>query len=99
MPIVDISIESNHPVFAGHFPQRPIVPGVLLLARTLREIETKTELKFAGIPAVKFLSPSAPNDVLELDYEVAESAVHFEIRCGTRRIATGRFQIMPDSVA
>lgn len=99
MPIVTFSFESNHPVFAGHFPRRPIVPGVLLLDRTLREVESKTELALAGIPAAKFLSPAAPGEVLELEYEVAESSVHFEIRCGIRRIASGRFLIAPDSVA
>jgi hypothetical protein len=42
---------------------------------------------------VKFLSPAAPADAPELDYEVAEKVVHFEIRCDARVIANGRFLI------
>jgi 3-hydroxyacyl-[acyl-carrier-protein] dehydratase len=30
---------ADHPALAGHFPQRPIVPGVLLLDEALHAIE------------------------------------------------------------
>ena len=97
MPVVPLSIESNHSVFTGHFPGRPIVPGVLLLDQTQRIVESKTWLALAGLPAAKFLAPALPGDMLELEYEVAESVVRFEIRCGVRRIAQGRFLIAPGS--
>ena len=31
--------DADHPVFPGHFPGNPIVPGVLLLARVLDAID------------------------------------------------------------
>lgn len=99
MPNVTFSFDSTHPVFTGHFPDRPIVPGVLLLDRTQREIESKTKLMLVGIPVAKFLNPAIPGDELYLEFEVAESAVLFEIRCGLRKIANGRFLIAHDFVA
>lgn len=93
MPIVPLTIDPEHPAFAGHFPGRPIVPGVVLLDRTQRVIESQTGLRLAGLPSVKFLSPAAPADAPELDYEVAEKVVRFEIRCDARVIANGRFLI------
>jgi 3-hydroxyacyl-[acyl-carrier-protein] dehydratase len=93
MPIVPLVIPSDHPAFAGHFPSRPIVPGVVLLDLMQRAIESKTGLQLAGLPAVKFLSPAVPGDTLELEYEVAEQVVRFEIRCGVRLITNGRFLI------
>lgn len=99
MPVTSLTVEPNHPVFSGHFPGRPIVPGVLLLDRALRQIGAQTGLALAGIPAAKFLSPAVPGDTLELEYEVAESVVRFEIRCGVRKVASGRFHIATDAAA
>lgn len=95
MPHLPLCFESDHPAFAGHFPGRPVVPGVLLLDHTLRAVEAATGLTLEGLPAAKFLSPAAPGDMLDLEYEVAESVVRFEIRCGMRRIANGRFLVAP----
>ena len=99
MPVVLLSFEPDHPVFTGHFPGRPIVPGVMLLDRAQRTVESKTGLALEGLPVAKFLSPATPGDMLELEYEIDESCVRFDIRCGARRIATGRFLIAQGSVA
>ncbi len=99
MPIVTLSFESDHPAFIGHFPGRPIVPGVMLLDHAQRAIESQIGLALAGLPVAKFLSPAKPGDVLELEYEVAEYVVRFAIRCGERRIASGSFLIAPGSIA
>jgi len=98
MPRLPLSLDSDHPVFAGHFPGHPIVPGVLLLDRTQRAVESATGLVLTGLPAAKFFSPAAPGDPLELEYEVAGALVRFEIRCGMRTIANGRFVVAPGSV-
>ena len=95
MPRLPLSLESDHPVFAGHFPGRPIVPGVLLLDRAQRAIESATGLALSGLAVAKFFSPAVPGELLELDYEVAAAAVRFEIRCGIRGIANGRFVVAP----
>ncbi len=99
MPIVILSFESDHPAFIGHFPGRPIVPGIMLLDYAQRAIESQIGLALSGLPVAKFLSPAIPGNVLELEYEVAESVVRFAIRCGERRIANGRFLIAPGFIA
>lgn len=99
MVVAMVSFAPDHPVFSGHFPGRPIVPGVLLLDTMLRRIESDTGLAIAGIAAAKFLSPAVPGDLLELHYEVAQAAIHFEIRSGVRKIAIGRFGIASGSAA
>ena len=35
----DFRVEADHPALAGHFPGRPIVPGVVLLDEALAAIE------------------------------------------------------------
>ena len=99
MPIVPLPFATDHPVFVGHFPGHPIVPGALLLDWAQRAIELAIGSDLNELTEAKFRSPVAPGDTLELDYEVAESLVRFEIRCGVRRIANGRFLIAPRSIA
>ncbi len=92
MPQADFQFAADHPAFPGHFPGRPIVPGVLLIDAVQRAVES-SGLALSGLAVAKFLSPVAPGEALSAEYEVAAGAVNFEIRCGTRKIASGRFLI------
>jgi len=94
MPVVALPFAVDHPVFAGHFPGHPIVPGVLLLDWAQTAIETQLGLNFQTLAEAKFHSPATPADTLELDFEVGASAVRFEIRSTTRKIASGRFPLV-----
>lgn len=94
-----MSFPSNHPSFPGHFPGRPIVPGVLLLDKAQREIESRSGLMVTGIAAAKFLSPALPSEGLLLTYDTIGSEVRFAIHCGERKIASGRFLVNAGVVA
>lgn len=91
MPELPIEIPADHPAFAGHFPGRPIVPGVVLLDQAVLGLEHAEHCHIKGIAMAKFLSPVGPGEALWLDYERAEDSLRFEIRASTRKIATGRF--------
>ncbi len=95
MPSLALRIAPDHPAFAGHFPGRPIVPGVLLLDSAALALESAAGLATRGLPAVKFLSPAQPGQALTLDYELDGTALRFEIRCDTRKVASGRFDVAP----
>ncbi len=71
------NVTFNEPHFTGHFPDKPIMPGVLIveaMAQTaailiLNSSEEKKEdclVYFMSIDAVKFRKPVIPGDVLEL---------------------------------
>ena len=70
------NVTPDEPYFEGHFPGRPIMPGVLVveaLAQTglicmfeLKLVEPGTEFFFAGIEQVKFRRPVVPGDLLQL---------------------------------
>lgn len=88
---VALPFEPDHPAFAGHFPGRPIIPGVQLLDRAKRLIEARHGCALGGLQMAKFLSPAGPSDALELAYQRVGGDVSFEIRSGGRRIASGKF--------
>ena len=73
------NVSINEPYFTGHFPHRPVMPGVLMLealaqAAAILAIETlgitlddQTVFYFAGIDAARFKRPVEPGDQLMLD--------------------------------
>lgn len=93
MPVLPLLIAADHPAFAGHFPGRPIGPGVLLLDRALLAIESDTGLRLSGIRVAKFYSPVGPGEALQLVYAIDSGLAGFEIRCADRKVADGRFLI------
>lgn len=99
MPVVPLPFAADHPVFAGHFPGHPIVPGVLLLDWAQTVIEAQLGQPVQALAEAKFHSPATPTDVLELDFEVGISAVRFEIRSAVRKIASGRFALPSSATA
>ena len=93
MPSAMLDIPVDHPAFAGHFPGRPIVPGVVLLDQAQRAIEAATGLRLVGLSVAKFHSPAVPGEVLTVEFDPGGEQVRFEIRTGERKVADGRFLI------
>lgn len=86
------TVPADHPVFAGHFPGTPILPGVMLLDTALDAIAAATgiALDLCEISSVKFLSPACPGDELVIRHVLSDSGtIRFEIMAGVRKIATG----------
>lgn len=78
-----LSIPTNHPAFAGHFPDTPIVPGVVLLDEVLHAIFTDTGLPATDwqVSSVKFLSPLKPGESIIIEYEQSTNgAIKFEVQ-------------------
>jgi len=57
------SIAHNHPSLAGHFPARPIVPGVVVLDEAVALIlRDRPANRLAGLDDVKLQAPVLPGD-------------------------------------
>ncbi len=76
------NVTINEPFFPGHFPHRPVMPGVLMLealaqAAAILSFETAGELPdektvyyFAGIDGARFKRPVEPGDQLVMDVDL-----------------------------
>lgn len=73
------NVSINEPYFLGHFPQRPVMPGVLMLealaqAAALlsfesagKDADANSVYYFAGIDGARFKRPVEPGDQLLLE--------------------------------
>jgi 3-hydroxyacyl-[acyl-carrier-protein] dehydratase len=99
-----VTFVADHPVFAGHFPDKPIVPGALLLDQVLHVamlaipasrqepvyLPTDSPKTHCEISSVKFLSAVQPGETLLIACTVsAQRPTRFDITCQGRQIATG----------
>jgi len=79
------NVSTNEPFFQGHFPARPIMPGVLVIEalaqasgllafKTTKRTNTDGSLFYlAGVDGVRFKRPIEPGDQLILDVEIVKS--------------------------
>ena len=87
-----IEIAADHPVYAGHFPSFPVLPGALLLDAVLAAIQRARaiDVTHCRIAVAKFLAVVRPGDPLSVEHEVSDSGViRFTIRSLERTVATG----------
>jgi len=106
-PVMPLSIAAGHPAYAGHFPGRPILPGVVLLDAVLHALAVRQGVPAATgqIKSAKFHSPVQPGEALTLHYAAAPNGgFRFEIRCmdshgGERSVASGALVLSPGAHA
>ncbi len=88
-------VSYNEPFFAGHFPNEPVMPGVLIIEAMAQvgavAILSRPENKgktayFAGINNAKFKNKVLPGDVLELELEIIKEKGPIGIGKGTARV-------------
>ena len=84
------SIPPDHPSLPGHFPGRPLVPGVLLLERVLEAIEAMHgPIGALRLPQVKFLQPLLPGEVADIALEGGFPRWKFRVLRGDTLLASG----------
>ena len=76
------NVTANEPHFQGHFPGRPIMPGVLIIEAMAQAAgllvflsegtkpDAASVYYYVGIDNARFKKPVVPGDVLELDVSI-----------------------------
>ena len=76
------NVTMNEPYFTGHFPHRPVMPGVMMLEALAQAAallsfhaldmgpDDKVVYYFAGIDSARFKRPVEPGDALILKVEI-----------------------------
>ncbi len=65
-----LCIAKDHPSLPGHFPGRPVVPGVVLLD----EVAGHLPARLTRIAQIKFVAPLLPGEDARIELDVDETA-------------------------
>ena len=76
-------IDEQHEVFSGHFPDKPVTPGVVLIDLFKKEAEVffQQKLQLIELKNVKFIKPISPqkNSLLSLASSFSEEGEFIKI--------------------
>jgi 3-hydroxyacyl-[acyl-carrier-protein] dehydratase len=72
-----INLNPDHEVYKGHFPEQPVVPGVIQLqiVKELLEEVLQAKLLMNNIIQVKYLIPITPNENPTLDFSITNKVI------------------------
>jgi beta-hydroxyacyl-ACP dehydratase FabZ len=99
------NITANEPVFAGHFPGNPLLPGIYMI-EALAQLGGTTILEpgdmtrkvpyLAGVDKVKFRRPVIPGDRLDMETRVVRTRLNIgwveaEARVDGKLACSGQF--------
>src|SRR4051812_35520014 len=73
---------ATDPIFAGHFPGQPLVPGIFQteMTRLAAESTLANTLDIREIVRAKFLRPILPEEVIRLSLKLSEEASIIQAR-------------------
>jgi 3-hydroxyacyl-[acyl-carrier-protein] dehydratase len=93
------NVSVNEPYFPGHFPHRPIMPGVLILEAMAQAAgvlvfrsrgtppDDKTLYYYVGIDTARFKKPVVPGDQLEIEVHIQRTLRNISKFGCTARVA------------
>ncbi|MEO6032180.1 MAG: AMP-binding protein [Burkholderiaceae bacterium] len=73
------SVANDHPALPGHFPGRPIVPGVLLLDQVLTHLASALGRPVTVLEQVKFTAPLLPGETAQVAFDTDGRRVRFSV--------------------
>ncbi len=99
------SITYNEPQFLGHFPQEPVMPGVMMIealaqvgaVAILSVEENKGKIAyFGGISSAKFKQKVVPGDRLKLECEIIKQKGPLGVGKATATNAEGKVAVIAE---
>ena len=88
-----LRVPAQHPALAGHFPDNPIVPGVMILDAVISAAQAwlGTGIRIERLAHAKFLAPLKPEETAEIDLLLQGPRLGFAVHLDGTALAKGAF--------
>ncbi len=95
-----VEVDAQAPVFRGHFPSFPILPGVMLMAfaREAVSSELGRPVSLRRIVRQRFMRPVLPDTVVTVECDIGTPGAHAENGADGMRVAC-RFKLPDGTLA
>jgi 3-hydroxyacyl-[acyl-carrier-protein] dehydratase len=80
-------VPADHACLPGHFPGKPIVPGVLLLDGVMHGLQHETGLQLSHLKQVKFISALLPEEQARAICEIDGTRASFRVTAQRHGVA------------
>lgn len=92
------SVSSKHPSLAGHFPNHPVVPGVVILEQVLAGLIDCAGCRSSHFRQIKFDSMLHPDELAKISYQINADKCVFEVSASREnsKIVVARGTLMID---
>jgi 3-hydroxyacyl-[acyl-carrier-protein] dehydratase len=82
--VLEFRFAADDPTFAGHFPTRPLLPGVfqLEMTRAAAEWALDCSLTIREVCKAKFRRPILPAEIVRVDLKLSEKDGTIQVRAG-----------------
>lgn len=90
-----VRFAESEPMFKGHFPNSPVVPGVIMIEGLVSLVEraTQTRQTLSHIVEAKFRSVAHPNDELSYIMTPMTEGWRAEVKIGDREVLNARLRL------
>lgn len=83
------AVPASHPALPGHFPDQPLVPGVVMLEQVALALLQSRQLRLSRVVEAKFVAPLLPEQQAVVTLSEAGGRIRFEIRTQDALLARG----------
>jgi 3-hydroxymyristoyl/3-hydroxydecanoyl-(acyl carrier protein) dehydratase len=76
-----LRIQNSHPALPGHFPDQPVVPGVVLLDHVLSAAEQwlGAAVRLRSLQQAKFVAPLLPDQDAQIQLKLQGTELRFTV--------------------